>query len=563
MPSLIQSLQGRDIGHLHIIAQLWGIELPAADKKSVLKKLIANLLMPDHVKGTLESLTTDARSALETLVNSDGKHPWAAFIRRYGGIRDVGLGPRDREKIFLHPISPTEELLFRGLMAKSFFDLPAGPQEFAYIPDDFLLLIKNWAVARNRNKGPDPSKITDPLGHPASQKDHQQTIEASDRLLDDATTLLAATRMGLPPPATFIPVNVVKDFLSAAKIVLPSSQGTGREESKIQSVRIFLEATRKEALEGLQRTWLDSDTFNELIQVPGIIFEGVLIYQPRLTRQFLLGLLKSIPKNTWWSLPSFILGIKKTYPDFMRPNGDYDSWFIKRESDGTYLRGFDHWEDVEGALIRYFITGPMFWLGQVELGNLKTQGIVNAFRLNTKDYKFKNTEISKLNVTAQSKITIPRLFPRASRYQISRFCEWNDEINDDYHYRVTTDSLSQAMEQGLKISQLLSLLVKNSTTGLPPAFIKALKRWEIHGTEARIETQAVLRVSSQDVLEELRKSRAGRFLGESLGPVTTVVKPGAQTKVLNALAEMGLLAKLTPKTSESLGKPSTKHIARD
>jgi hypothetical protein len=563
MTSLIQSLQGRDIGHLHIIAQFWGIELPAADKKSVLKELIANLLMPDHIKGTLESLTTDARSALETLLNSDGRHPWAAFIRRYGGIRDVGRGPRDREKIFLHPISPTEELLFRGLMAKSFFDLPRGPQEFAYIPDDLLLLIKNWAVSRNRNKGPDPSKITDPLGHPASQKDHQQTIEASDRLLDDATTLLAATRMGLPPPVTFIPVNVVKDFLSAAKIVLPASQGTGREDSKIQSVRIFLKATRKEALEGLQRIWLDSDTFNELIQVPGIIFEGVLTYQPQLTRQFLLGLLKTIPKNTWWSLSSFILAIKKTYPDFMRPNGDYDSWFIKRESDGTYLRGFDHWEDVEGALIRYFITGPMFWLGQVELGNLITQGIVNAFRLITKDYIFKNAEIPKLNVTAQSKITIPRLFPRASRYQISRFCEWNDEINDDYHYRVTTDSLSQAMEQGLKISQLLSLLVENSTTGLPPAFNKALKRWEIHGTEARIETQAVLRVSSPDVLEELRKSRAGRFLGESLGPVTTVVKPGAQIKVLNALAEMGLLAKLTPQTSESLGKPSTKHIARD
>ena len=57
-----------------------------------------------------------------------------------------------------------------------------------------------------------------------------------------------------------------------------------------------------------------------------------------------------------------------------------------------------------------------------------------------------------------------------------------------------------------------------------------------------METQTILRVSSPDVLEELRKSRAGRFLGESLGPVTIIVKPGAQAKVLAALAELGLLA---------------------
>jgi hypothetical protein len=49
-------------------------------------------------------------------------------------------------------------------------------------------------------------------------------------------------------------------------------------------------------------------------------------------------------------------------------------------------------------------------------------------------------------------------------------------------------------------------------------------------------------VGSPEVLDELRKTKAGRFLGESLGPVTAVIKPGAQKKVLSALAEMGLLA---------------------
>jgi hypothetical protein len=94
----------------------------------------------------------------------------------------------------------------------------------------------------------------------------------------------------------------------------------------------------------------------------------------------------------------------------------------------------------------------------------------------------------------------------------------------------------------LKVNQLLSLLAKNAASEIPPAFIKALKRWELNGAEARVEVQTVLRVSRPEVLEELRESKAGRFLGESLGPITVIVKPGAQSKVLASLVELGLLA---------------------
>jgi hypothetical protein len=51
------------------------------------------------------------------------------------------------------------------------------------------------------------------------------------------------------------------------------------------------------------------------------------------------------------------------------------------------------------------------------------------------------------------------------------------------------------------------------------------------------------------VLDELRKSKAGRFLGETLGPVTVIVKAGAQSRVLAALAELGLLAEYDPATT--------------
>ena len=89
---------------------------------------------------------------------------------------------------------------------------------------------------------------------------------------------------------------------------------------------------------------------------------------------------------------------------------------------------------------------------------------------------------------------------------------------------------------------MLSLLVKHTDGKVPPPLVKALKRWEVNGTEARVETQVVLRLSKPEVLEEMRKSKAAKFLGEVLSPTAVVVKGGAIQKVMEALAELGLLA---------------------
>jgi hypothetical protein len=150
----------------------------------------------------------------------------------------------------------------------------------------------------------------------------------------------------------------------------------------------------------------------------------------------------------------------------------------------------------------------------------------------------------KIVVSSNGKITVSRYFSRAVRYQISRFCEWDDEKGDDYLYSVSAKSLMRAGEQGLKAEQLLAMLVKHTNGVVPPAMVKALKRWEQHGAEARVESLLVLRVSRPEVMEEMRSSKAGKFLGELLSPTAVVVKSGAIEKVMEAITELGLLAEI-------------------
>jgi hypothetical protein len=528
MPDLLTSLQKHDLGHLRIVAGLWGLELDSKETEAAAKELCASLLDPDLLAEILEALKPEAQTALEALTAKSGRIPWAEFIRQHGDIREIGPGKRDREKPHLNPASTAEILFYRALLARAFFNTASGPQEFAYIPDDLLEIVISRGDSRIA------PTMAEPLGRPALPREKEYIIPTNDNILDDATTLLAALRLGLEPPETNMPAQVLEEFLKAAKIITKSGP-------KPEAVKTFLEAPRQEALKNLVDVWLESESFNELRQLPGLVFEGEWNNQPVITREFLLNLLDAIPEGKWWSLSAFINDVKAKYPDFQRASGDYDSWFIKRESDGEYLRGFEHWDQVDGALIRYFIAGILFWLGQVDLAAPEDGAEPTAFRAKGEKTKGLN-EDGKLAVRSNGMIASSRLVPRVVRYQVARFCEWDNPKADEYQYRLTPASLKRAGEQGLKIEHLLSLLAKHAAGGIPPVLVKALKRWDANGTEARVQTRAILRVSRPEVLEELRKSKAARFLGEILGPTAVIVKEGAQSKVLAALAELGLLA---------------------
>jgi hypothetical protein len=546
MPDLFHSLLKQDLGHLRIIAELWGLELNSADSDAALEKLSVSLLEPGLLAELIDTLSPEVNSAIDALVSSGGRIPWPMFTRKYGEIREAGAGKRDREKLYLQPESATEILFYRGLLARAFFDTKKGPQEFAYIPDDLLHLISHTLNPDDASEGTENVEESDvdsetaaapPLGRAASPGERGQDILADDSILDDATTLLAALRLGLKLPETKIPTNVLQALLQSANLIKDSTP-------QPEPVKAFLESSRAESLALLQNSWIESKTFNELRLMPGIVCEGEWKNEPQETREFLLNLLDAIPEGKWWSLTAFIRDIKQKYADFQRPAGDYDSWFIKKESDRQYLRGFSSWDQVDGALIKYFITSILHWLGQVDLCFVEGVPEPASFRVTNSEAHITSQEDKKINISSQGLISIPRLAPRVVRYQVSRFCEWEETKDDIYRFRISTNSLTKAKEQGLKVEHLLALLSKHSDAGIPPTLIKALKRWEANGTEARVQTQVILKVSRPEVLEEMRKSRAAKFLGEVLSPTTVVVKSGAIQKVMEALTELGLLTEV-------------------
>jgi len=99
MPDLFHSLLKQDIGHLRIIAELWGIELDSPKAEGALEELTASLLGLDLLSELIDSLSPEADSAITALTDAGGRLPWTTFTRKYGDIRDAGAGKRDREKL--------------------------------------------------------------------------------------------------------------------------------------------------------------------------------------------------------------------------------------------------------------------------------------------------------------------------------------------------------------------------------------------------------------------------------------------------------------------------------
>jgi hypothetical protein len=541
MPDFTESLQGRDLGHLQIIAELWGIELKEQDSRTALVQLTSMIVGISQVEILVNSLSSAEKEALADLVQHAGRLPWAQFTREYGEVREMGMAKRDREQPYKRPISAAEALWYRGIIAKAFFDTPVGPEEFAYIPDDLLDNIPRAAKE-------DISR----MGRQASMAEYAQAFLANDRILDHACTLLAAIRMGISAPGPFFTQSgeeltplILKSILVISGII----DQNGRPLA--DPVRETLEASRAELLMKLFQSWKNSSQFNELRLLPNLITEGNWVNDPLRARQAVLGFLSFIPAEKWWSVASFIAAIKQRNPDYQRPAGDYDSWFIRNSQTGEYLRGFDHWDTVDGRLVKYIITGPLYWLGVLDLGCPETSKEVTAFRLSRWSRALLKGELptgipleeEALLVRSDARISVKRLVPRRVRYQLARFCEWGKETPDEYQYQISSASLSNARKQGLTVSQLLTLLNRNAKV-LPPNLVKALDRWEKNGSEARVEKLVILRVTSADVLNSLRNSRASRFLGEPLGPNTIAIKSGATQKVLGALAELGFLGEV-------------------
>ncbi len=553
MRTLQRTLEDYDLGQLRIISELWGFDAPSASSRQVAQSLAKQMLDAPTVQEIVQSLPSTVRKTLVYIQRHGGQAPLSDLTRIFGPLREMGAARRDREKPWRSPASALESLWYRGLIARAFGDSETGPLEFAFIPGDLARIL------------PQPRRReVEPLGHPAETPTVR--IATSSAAVDDATTILAALRK---EPQKGDTLSQQRGIRLASFLLQPDSLAflicMLREASILntkplapnpENTRIFLEASRAEALKTLLLTWLQSTKWNDLQGIAHLEHSGESWpNEPNASRRAALQLMQEIPHGTWWGLNGFVEDVHIRQPAFQRPGGDFTSWYFKDKRTGSILHDLDDWDAVDGALLRFLLLGPLHWLGVADLGIKSEHETPTIFRLTPaisllfeSDSALTIKESSaSATLWADGRLRVPRRAVRSLRYQIARFTKWEPIDEDNYLYRITPATLVAAKDQGLEMTHILSILSSAAEKDMPATLIEALERWSERGSEAWIERRLILQVHDVQTLELLQNNRStARYLQETLGPTAILIHEQDWPHLCTAAARLGLLIEPPP-----------------
>ncbi len=559
MLPLYQTLRNADPALLTVLTSVWKVgksEDPAA-------ALADAMLDPDRANAMWESLADAHRQALQTLLGGGGKMPVPMFTRLFGQIRKLGANQIEREKPLQNPAGPAEALYYRGLVATAFEMGNTGGLEVAYVPDDLIAVLPTHRTAYDNLEAETETLAAMDAGAVSEVR------PADTSIVDDMTTLLAYCQLSAPELDGETLSEEHREILSehlltpgeermAFLLMLAFSADLldiheGRALVRRADARRWLAATRVEQVHGLVVAWGESTLYRELWHIPSLQTPergGSLdSYDATIARRAVTAMIASMVSPTeWWNLGEFIDTVKETEPDFQRPAGDYDSWYIQ-DLDGDYLRGFESWNAVEGALITFMVYGPLHWLGllDVSTGAARLTAYGRA-ALGLAEWPDVPEPAEAIQIDEGGMLLIGRRVSRIDRFQAARFTTWGEPAEPaagtPYSYLLDSRGMELAESQGIEPGHINTFLARVLDDGVPPRVQRLLESWqsaEAESATATLETLQVLRTTSQETLDRLLEDpNVRRFTGARLGPTAVVIRTDDAEALRAALLEKGL-----------------------
>lgn len=471
---------------LEAIAEGWRIPLADERTDELIALLHDEMTKPGAATALLNRLSDAEREALGYVV-ALGEVKGHDMLRRYGGIRHLGAGRLEWENAWRAPVSTTERLFFLGLVFRGYSADESYHGQVFFVPPDLRAALPPLPVTLPRfecHPAPTPESVWD----------------ADDTFCEDVLAILVHLRKH--------EVRARKGILAAHEMRTLASRLTGMQNrQRLALLQHMCERTgmivREEgvwkptavAADWLRRTptgrrqwlfeaWAADPTVNELCQVPSINCEQTgWRNDPVLARRTVLHYLAQCPVGQWLTLSSFVGSLHEVAPDLQRPDGDYDSWFIRDAKTGQYLSGFENWERVEGAYIRYLLVGPLVWLGIVAVGRSEQAAAADVFALRPEESIALKSDLeeepSLLPLTVQPDHTVLAQEPADwyDRFLLERFARWVGRKDGTAHYRITRDSVREGVVRELTASQITAFLRRASAGRAPAAVLRAVQRW--------------------------------------------------------------------------------------
>ncbi len=556
MKTLHECLNEYDPALLRAIAQRRGIELTASGTPEMAAELGGALRDPASLDEAVRWLSDDERRALDTLILNGGRLPMLRFTRQFGEIRRFGPASLAREAPWLAPLGAAEGLWYQGLIGRSFKEQDGVSTEFAFIPSDLLPLL------------PPPQTEQSPFDVPETERP-QRIALGETTLIDDMCMLLALVQTDearvqggqlLPEIAATLLKQFLDDNPARLEFLFHLAQAVGLislegRQARLhrEPVRDWLKGTRSKQLHRLQLAWRDDPGWNDLWRVPAIVCEETgWRNDPFVARQAVLGLLKRCRSDAWLSIPGFVEAVKRQLPDYLRPDGDFDSWYIRDRRTNQYLTGLEHWDKIEGALLAYLFEGPLHWLGIVSLGYREGWQKPTAVRLTAWGTAFLGlTEPSDeqlpeqpAQISPEGRITLPREASLYDRFQLARISEWRAS-RPDYVFEITSEALRRAFGENIQVDMVENFMSRIGQGQLPAATVARIRALASRYGQVRLRRAAVLETRTPKTMLDLSAhERIRPYLRQQISPTAVLVRPSDWYLLIQALEQAGYLPEI-------------------
>ncbi len=213
---------------------------------------------------------------------------------------------------------------------------------------------------------------------------------------------------------------------------------------------------------------------------------------------------------------------------YMSSSNPYGWDFRLRRGWLTHREG---WHMVEGGFIRAVITGPLHWLGVVEVDNETTP---TSFRLTSGALSLLTgtppsaDEIPTGRLIVQPNFELVALAPasEALLVKLDRFAE-RVSLEHIAQYRITKASVTRAIQTGLHAEDIKAILERASSGDVPQNVLYSLVEWERQARRVEMWRNATLiEVDDSALLDELFAQEGTRtLLGRRLSPRLVEVLP--------------------------------------
>ncbi len=473
MYTLKQWLDAQPQPFLEGLAELWGIEIPTASHKRSVEILAEAMPKREAVSCALNGCSRAARDALAVIMGKGGMVTRSAFSYEHGRIRPMGPGALMREKPWRSPENVAEELWYRGFIVESTERISGVTAEVFVIPHE----LRPWIPVAEL-----PRVLSLPEAAPP------EDVRPSPWTLGVDMTLLLAfaylrrlrlrwderwhgrDRRDLAAMLGVEPDERKGKFAFLWKLaqemgMLVVEPGSVVMLHRERSLR-WLEISAARAQEGLWRAWLGSKRWNDLCEVPDLECSGGgWENDPEGTRRrFLKHLLRWTQPDRWYSLDQLVETFAEHEPDFQRPGGDYRSWNVRDRATGNLLLGREHWDEVEGRLIRFLLTGPMRWLGAVEVaeGEAGTlfrwtpRGDVLASGEQVREYPEGRIRMDG------AALLVPWSASPRTVFRAARVADFVSREESGVMFRISADSLTHAHARGVSLDAVATFLSEAS-----------------------------------------------------------------------------------------------------